>query len=217
MSENKHPLMASKPERKPKPHRKLIFLSGFKNVGKDTVAELIRDISPDPVVITSFADAVKTEIYPKLGKEYTKETDDREWRDAHRSEIIQYGEGQKMNFGQNYWVKKTLDELLTKEYARRVDYPHIVVTDARRVEELMWFKHFKLGHFDQLKPALQVYDPVMFVVHREGANLEDKDFLTHIALEYASETRMFNDMIKNYKGLKELKQQISDLYVRSLK
>lgn len=212
-----HPLLKDKAVRKPKPHRKLIFLSGYKNVGKDTVAELIKEISPDPVKIIAFADAVKTEVYPKLGKEYTKETDDREWRDAHRSSIIAYGEGQKMNFGQNYWVKKALDELLLQEYDRRVDYPHIIVTDARRTEELMWMSHFKLGHFAELVPALDIYEPKIFVVHRENAEKEDNDYLTHIALEYASETKKFDCLIKNYGDLKALKNQITNIYIKYMK
>ena len=212
-----HPLLKDKAASKPKPHRKLIFLSGYKNTGKDTVAELIKEISPDPVVIVSFADAVKSEVYPKLGKEFTKETDDRAWRDKHRSEIIQYGEGQKHNFGQNYWIKKTLDDLLLTEYPRRSDYPHIIVTDARRVEELLWYKHFKLGHYIELAPALEIYKPMMYIVHRDGADKDDSDFLTHVALEYATETRMFNKLIKNYEGTKELRQKIKNLYVNSIK
>jgi len=213
MTEQKaHPLMENKPERKAKPHRKLIFLVGFKNTGKDTVCNMIKEISPDPVIRIAFADAVKKEVYPILGKEYDPDNDDRKWRDDNRDKIIHHGESQKHEHGQYYWVKKALDEPLLKKYDRRVDYPHIIVTDCRRVEEIMWFKHFKMGHFKELIPALDIYEPLMFAVHREGAEKDDKDFLTHVAVEYAGETRVFHQLIKNYKGEKELKQQINNLY-----
>lgn len=216
MSVKKHPLIASKPERKPKPHRKLIALSGFANTGKDTIAKIIKEVSPDPVVIVSFADAVKAECYPTLGKEFDKDNDDREFKEKHRAEIIAYGEGRKHEHGMYYWVHRALDDLLLKNYDRRVDYPHIIIADCRRTEEMMWFKHFKLGHFAELKPALEVYEPIMMVVHREGAE-KDKDFLTHVALEYASETRMFHKMIKNYGTEKELKQKVLDIYATLIK
>lgn len=217
MSKKKvHPLLADKPERKPKPHRKLIFLVGFQNTGKDTVYKLLNEISPDPMVRVSFADALKAEIYPKLGKEYDPENDDRAWKDEHRAQIIQYGESQKHEHGMYYWVKRALDDLLTKKYDKRTDYPHIVVTDCRRVEEIMWFKHFKLGHFLEINDALEIYEPLMFAVHREGAE-KDKDYLTHIAIEYASETRTFHKLIKNYGTEKELNQQLKDIYVRYIR
>jgi hypothetical protein len=208
-----------KATRNKRPPRKLIFLSGFANTGKDTVFGLIKKVSPEPVVRVSLADALKTECYPIISYgevEYTgPETEDREWKDANRDEIIRYGEGQKQKHGQNYWIKRALGPELLKEYDRVADIPHIVVTDARRTEELMWFKHFKLGHNAEFVRARHMWEPVNFLVHREGAE-KDKDYLTHVALEYAAETRMFI-MIKNYKGLKELEQQIKDLYVRYIR
>lgn len=202
--------------RKQRPPRKLIFLSGFANTGKDTVFNLLSEISPEPVKRISFADALKTECYPTLGKEYDPNNDDREWKDAHRTEIIQYGEGQKMKNGQNYWLKRALDEELNKEYDREIDIPHIIVTDARRTEEIMWFKHYKIGQFEELKKARAIWEPVMFVVHREGAE-SDSDYLTHVCLEYAAETRTFLGIIKNYGTVKELTQQLKDLYVRHIR
>jgi len=205
---------AKKPKRKP---RKLIFLSGFKNTGKDTVAELLKDISIDPVEIVSFADALKSELYPKLGKEWNgNDTEDREWKESIRSEMIAYGEKQKLEHGQNYWIRRALDDLLKAEYDRAVDVPHIIVTDARRTEELMWFKHFKLGHFLELEKGFETYEPLMYVVHKDGAEA-DKDYMTHVALEYAAETRMFENIIRNNGSVKELENLLKDLYVTKLK
>ena len=121
-----------------------------------------------------------------------------------------------MEHGMYYWIKRALDEELAKTYDREMDIPHIIITDARRTEEIMWFKHFKLGHFIELEKARTIWEPVHFVVHREGAE-KDSDYLTHIALEYAAETRTFVSMIKNYGTLKDLEQQLKDLYVRYIR
>lgn len=208
---------ATKKQRSP---RKLIFLSGFSNTGKDTVFKLLEEISPEPVVRVSFADILKTECYPAISDgavEYDgPDSEDRAWKDAHREEIIRYGEGQKMKHGQYYWVKRALDDLLKKKYEKGMAIPHIIVTDARRTEEIMWMKHFKLGHFAELNEARATYEPVMFVVHREGAE-KDTDYLTHVCLEYAAETRAFIKMIKNYGTIKDLEQKLKDVYVRYIR
>ena len=209
-----------KATRSQRPPRKLIFLSGFANVGKDTVADMLTKISPEPVISISLAGALKTECYPTLGKEYDPDNDGegeaRVWKDAHRKEIIQYGEGQKMIHGQNYWIQRALDTELKKKYDREIDIPHIIITDARRTEEIMWLKHFKLNQFDELSAAREIWEPIMFMVHREGAE-EDKDYLTHVCLEYAAETRTFMSLIKNYGTLKDLDQQLKNLYVRYIR
>jgi len=209
-----------KATRKKRPPRKLIFLSGFANTGKDTVLRLLRDISTEPIVRVSFADILKEECYPIIsdGKvKYTgPESEDRKWKDAHRDEIIRYGEGKKMENGQYYWVKRALDPVMTKEYKKDMELPHIVVTDARRTEEIMWLKHYKLGHFSELEKARTTWEPIMFVVHREGAE-EDRDYLTHVCLEYAAETRAFLRLIKNYGTVKELEQHLKDVYVRDIR
>lgn len=201
-----------------KPHRKLIFLVGFANVGKDTVCQMIKDISPNPVERIAFADALKSECYPEIGGfEYDPENEDRKWKDENRDKIIQYGEGQKHKHGMYYWIKRALDNKLMRKFDRKVDYPHLVITDCRRAEEILWFKHFKLGHFEELNEARAIYDPIVFAVHREGAEVTDKDYLSHFTVEYASECRVFTHMIKNYKGLKELKQHMLDVYALHIK
>ena len=209
-----------KATRSKRPPRKLIFLSGFANTGKDTVCRLLEEISPEPIVRVSFADILKQECYPVISDgavEYNgPDTEDREWKDAHRDEIIRYGEGQKMKNGQYYWVKRALDSVLNKEYKSGLALPHIIVTDMRRTEEVMWMKHYKLGQFAELEKARAIWEPVMFVVHREGAEA-DKDYLTHVCLEYAAETRAFLSVIKNYGTVKELDQKLKDLYVRDIR
>ena len=203
-----------------RPPRKLIFLSGFANTGKDTVLRLLKEISPEPIVRVSFADILKEECYPIISDGAIKydgpDTEDREWKDAHREDIIRYGEGQKMKNGQYYWVKRALDTHLKKEYESGMDIPHIVVTDMRRTEEVMWMKHYKLGHFKELEKARSIWEPVMFVVRREGAET-DNDYRTHVCLEYAAETRAFQSMIRNFGTVKELEQKLKDLYVRDIR
>lgn len=208
----------AKSTRHKRPPRKLIFLSGFANTGKDTVLRLLKEISPEPIVRVSFADIMKTECYPALGgKPYEgPETEDREWKDANREGIIRYAEGKKLEHGQNYWTKRALDPHLKKEYDNGMKIPHIVVTDMRRTEEVMWMKHYKLGHFEELSKARSIWEPIMYVVHREGAE-KDNDYLTHVCLEYAAETRTFQSIIRNFGTVKELEQKLKDLYVRDIR
>lgn len=203
---------------KSKPFRKLIFLSGFKNTGKDSVAKILSEFSTEPVLRIAFADILKDEFYPTIGlPEVNHLNETREIKDQVRPEMIRYGESKKQENGQYYWVKRALDEALKAEYEKKADYPHIVVTDCRRVEEMMWFKHFKLGHLADVAGALKVYEPVMYVVHKTDAEKEDKDYLTHVALEYAAETRMFDRMIRNYGTYNELENAVKDLYVTKIR
>jgi hypothetical protein len=217
MTEHKiNPTSEDKANAKPKSApRKLIFLMGFADTGKDTTFELIKKTSMEPVIRVSFADALKTECYPKMKvdpKEYSVETDDRKWKDAHRDEIIRYGEGQKHIHGMYYWVQRALDPVLFRKDFSKIkasQIPHIVVTDCRRTEEVMWFKEFKMHGQPEYR---EIYDPIMFVIHREDAEKKDRDYLSHVALQYAAETRVFDKMIKNYDTVAKLEQQIKDIY-----
>jgi len=201
--------------KKKSPKRKLVFVAGFADTGKDTFYKLLKKISIEPVVRASFADALKKECYPLVSinpKEYTPETDDREWKDAHRDEIIRYGEGQKHIHGMYYWVQRALDPVLFKKdfsVLKPSEFPHIVVTDCRRTEEIMWFKEFKMYGLPEYRA---IYDPIMFVIHKKEAEKKDKDYLTHVALMYAAETRVFERMVANYGTLKQLEQTIKDIY-----
>jgi len=199
--------------KKPKPTRKLIFVMGFKNTGKNLFAEILKDISTEPVIQVAFADALKDEFYPTIGMpEINHVNETRELKESVRADIIRFGEGEKQKFGMYHWVSKALDKVLMREYLKDSETPHIVVTDCRRVEEVMWYKHFKLNHFTELEHAREIYEPIMFVIHRQGANMEDKDYMTHIALEYAAETRVFEKMIHNYGTKEELVNKMKDLY-----
>jgi hypothetical protein len=207
-------------QKKPKTRKhKLIFLVGFQDTGKDTVAEMFMKMSYGKIKRVSFADALKTECYPLMEvdpKEYSLETDDREWKDAHRAEIIKYGEGKKQEHGMNYWVERALDPHLLPENTDGYEYPDLVVTDARRTEEMMWFKKFKLNKLPKYSHLWELYELFMIAVHRQGAE-KDNDYLTHVAVEYAAETRTFNKMIKNYGTVKDLERLIKDFYAINLK
>jgi hypothetical protein len=188
---------------------------GFQNTGKDTVAEMLIKMSYGKIKRVRFADALKTECYPLMEidpKEYDPENDDREWKDAHRKEIIRYGEGQKMKHGMNYWVERALDPHLLPENVEGYEYPDLIVTDCRRTEEVMWFKKFKLNKSPKYKHLWELYEPLLIAVHREGAE-KDSDYLTHIAIEYAAETRAYHKFIKNYGSVEDLERMVKDFYV----
>jgi len=204
--------IAPEPSNNKPTKRKLIFIMGYANTGKDTFYKLLKGISREPVVRVSFADALKTECYPTLGKEYTPETDNRKWKDDHRTEIINYGEGQKHKHGMYYWIERALNPVLFRKDFSKLkpsEFPHIVVTDCRRTEEVMWFKEFKMFGEPHFRA---IYDPIIFVMHRKNAEKNDRDYLTDVALMYAAETRVFDQMIKNYETLEKLELKIKDIY-----
>jgi len=216
-------MLTSPKQKKPKTRKnRLIFVMGFKNTGKDTFAQMLIDCSYNTLKRVSFADILKTECYPLMSidpKEYSQETDDREWKDAHRDEIIRYGEGQKQKNGRNYWIERALDPYLLPDPqpTKAEGYQDVIVTDCRRVEEVMWYKGFKLDHHTKYKHLNEIYEPILFVVHREGANDADKDYLTHIALEYAAETRAFDRMVKNYGTEEDLLRMAKDIWAIRVK
>jgi len=194
--------------------RNVIFLSGFKNTGKDTVSEMINEMSYDKYDIISFADAVKKEYYDSIGIKYDKGNEDRTFKELHRTGIISYGESQKHLYGANYWIEKALDDLLFDKESER----GIIVPDCRRTEEMFWYLDFLNSSMPKYQFIRDNFIPHFFMVHREDADLEDKDFLTHIAIRVATELMYLpNRYIPNHATLDKLKVQVEEIYACRLK
>jgi len=194
--------------------RNLIFLCGFKNTGKDTVAKMINDLSYGNYDIVGFADALKKDYYASVGVEYDRDTEDRDFKEKHRPGIIQYGEGMKQEHGMYHWIETALDELIFDEKSEK----GIIVPDCRRVEEVKWMKDFMRQIHPKYQFVYEKFNPFFFAVHREGAEDEDTDYLTHIAIKIASEEMfMVNEFIPNFETLKKLKIRVEELYARRLK
>jgi hypothetical protein len=194
--------------------RNLIFLSGFKNTGKDTVANMINEMSYGAYDIISFADAVKEEYYSSVGITYDKETEDRELKEFHRPGIINHGETQKHLHGVNHWIETALDPLLFDKESKR----GIIVPDCRRVEEMFWYKDFLGNKLLKYKFIRDNFQPHFFTVHSPDADKDDKDFLTHLAIRVATELMFLsNRHIENFGSLKKLRVKVEEIYAVRLK
>ncbi len=194
--------------------RHLIFLAGFKNTGKDTVAEMINKMSYGNYDIISFADAVKKEYYESVGAVYDKAKEDREFKELHRAGIISHGESQKHLHGVNHWIEKALDgHLFDKESERG-----IIIPDCRRTEEMLWYSDFLNSRIPKYQFIRDNFEPHFFTVHRENAEYDDKDFLTHTAIRVCTELMFLsNRHISNYDGLEKLKVKVEEIYACRLK
>jgi len=190
----------------------LIFLMGFKNTGKDTVANLINELAYNSFNIVGFADALKKDYYSSVGVEYDRNTEDREFKEKHRNGIIQYGESMKHEKGMFHWIETALDPLIFSE-----DTKGIIVPDCRRAEEVHWFVDFKKGNLEKYNDVRGNFKPLFIGIHRPGAEDEDNDYLTKVAIRAATDNFVFNGFIKNDKGLKELKQSVLDFFVNAIK
>lgn len=194
--------------------RNLIFLSGFKNTGKDTVAAIINKLSYGQYDIVSLADAVKTEYYKTVGIDYDKETEDRAVKELHRPGIIRHGEAMKHANGANHWIETALDPLLFDKKSDR----GIIVPDCRRVEEMFWYQDFLKSALPKYQFIRDNFQPHFFTIHRPDADLEDKDFLTHLAIRVATELMFLgNRHIKNYGSVDKLRIQVEEIYAVRLR
>lgn len=202
---------------------KLIFLAGYKGSGKDTFANLLaQEYLKDgnrPVRIVAFADALKREVYPKYGVEFHGSlAEDREFKEKVRNDLIATGESKKHENGEYYWVAQAIfpiiDPIIAKGNAEN-ELPDIIVTDCRRVEEVMWYKHIKFGTLNN--EISKYYDTLFYIIHRVSAEDEDTDYLTRIALKYAVESRIMDKLIRNYKDVSHLEVVAKEVYAVKLK
>ena len=194
--------------------RNLIFLMGYKNTGKDTVANMIKDMSYGQYDIVGFADALKSEYYASVGVEYDRDSEDRAFKEIHRPGIIRYGEGEKQKYGMYHWIETALDKYIFDEKSSN----GIIVPDCRRVEEVLWMKDFMKRRHPKYTFVYDRFDPHFFAVHRPDAERDDHDYLTHVAVRVATEeTFMIQRLIKNYGDLKDLKVAVEEIYACRLK
>lgn len=193
--------------------RHLIFLSGFANTGKDTVANMINKLSYNKFDIVSFADNVKEEYYASVGIDYDKHNEDRELKENHRPGIIQHGESMKHQHGVNHWIESALDPFLFDKKSDR----GIIVPDCRRTEEMFWYKDFLRKGIPKYQFIRENFQPHFFTVHRDNADVEDKDFLTHIAIRVATELMFLGNRHINAPTLEKLKVKIEEIYACRIK
>lgn len=135
---------------------RLIGINGFKTSGKDTAAEFIKELTPEPVQRVAFADKLKEMAAKALGFE---PEDDRyliplmnkckegwefrihapEWPEVDywitgREYLQWFGQGAREVFGDTFWI----DQVLPADGMLKRRYPGaklIVVTDVRYPNE----------------------------------------------------------------------------------
>jgi phosphomevalonate kinase len=194
--------------------RNLIFLSGFKNTGKDTVAKMIKELSYGKYDIVGFADAIKEEYYPTVGITYNRETEDRELKEQHRHGIIRYAEHQKQVHGGHYWIERALDPFLFDKESTN----GIIIPDCRRTPEMFWYKDFLGGKLPKYQFIRENFQPHFFTIHSPDADVDDKDYLTHEAIRVATELMFLsNRHIENYGSLEKLRVKVEEIYAVRLR
>lgn len=191
-----------------KAYRNIIFLMGFKNTGKDTVAQMLNEMSYGKIKRVSFADALKKEYYSLVGVDESIDVENREFKEKHRPGIIAYGEGKKQENGPFYWIERALDEHL---FSEEEDFD-IVVTDCRRVEEVFWYADFTKGIMPKYADIREKFRPHFIAIHRPGAEKEDNDYLTQNAIRVATTIYAPDRFINNNKDLKYLKERVQEIY-----
>jgi len=189
--------------------RNLIFLIGFKNTGKDTVAKILNDFSYGKYHIVGFADALKREYYLSAGINYQRDAEDRNVKEFHRDGIIAYGEKAKQDYGKYHWIERALD---THLFEKEEDFEGVIVPDCRRVEEVHWYQDFFENKLPKYQMIRDDWNPHFLAVHREDAEIEDNDYLTHNAIRVATDNYVINRLVKNYKSVDSLKKQLEEIY-----
>lgn len=121
---------------------KLIGLTGKKQVGKDTAAEMLNEQFNNEgykYCEFAFADALKTEVSLAIGAplEVIKEQ-----KEAFRPILQWWGTDFRRNmFGRQYWVQKVFEKMgWAAKNLKEDDKAVFVIKDVRFVEELQFIK-----------------------------------------------------------------------------
>lgn len=126
---------------------KIIGITGAAMSGKDTAAQLIKDIIEETsssnevssnVVICSFASALKHEVTDALDIPIEYLTTQGEKKEAFRPLLQVWGDTQKLLHGQNYWIDKMVNAIT----AQNTTFTHLIISDVRYDFEAEWiFNH----------------------------------------------------------------------------
>lgn len=186
-------------------NKKIIGLVGYAGSGKDTIGSKIVDLCGYKRI--SFGDTLKRQmdihlrqkIYDDLIKRGTQinfddinfiNPKDRVIKEILRPYMIWFGEFIKQNNGMQFWVNKTLEEV--------VDFDKIIITDVRRENELELFYNSK-GLKKRLKEDLNgmnlnnhYKENETLLIYISQFNLKDNDTLTHSTIRTATEEWLFD-------------------------
>ena len=109
-------------------------LYGNYNVGKTYLADKFVELHSDNFVRLSFAQKVKENFVKEVEPSLTLEDlNDREIKEKHRREIINYAENMKKIKGEDVWVKIIVDEI--EEIHKTKNINNFIIDDLRFVVE----------------------------------------------------------------------------------
>jgi hypothetical protein len=187
---------------------KIIFLLGEARVGKDTVGAEFVNHGYSRV---AFADAVRLE-YSKLNNVPIEHLMNQgPEKEKHRPGIITLAERERA-IDPEVWINKAFEPFIENGVFK--PETKLVVTDMRRISEVLWY-------IERKKEAFFINHNIdfgLFHVTRKG--IEDTDHLTHYAIGYAkgysSATAyiggpLIDGTIENNVSTEELKRKVQNI------
>ncbi len=115
-----------------------ILISGRAGAGKSTLARELAKYFGEGSHVCSFATVPKMKFCRKYGVDFDRLQSDRDYKEAHRAELISYAEGKKKKYGADIWARElTLHIDLNVKYAIvddlrfTAEYEHVLETGHR--------------------------------------------------------------------------------------
>lgn len=184
----------------------IIGINGKKQSGKTTVANIIKELYPERVIILNFGDAVKESLKPIFGftndelygesKEVVNEfwgITPREMMQYFATELMRDGLSKRFdNIGSNIWVlslEKKIKEILKTERNKI-----IIIADLRFKNEYALIKK---------------YNGLTVKIYNE--NIENNEFSSHISENDLNDIS-FDYNIYNNKTIESLKEMITETF-----
>lgn len=164
----------------------ICFLLGLAGSGKDTVGNFFVKKGYTRI---AFADAAKRDYALFAGADYEKLQHDREYKEMHRSRLIEYAESFRHK-DPNYWINKAFEPFIDKDTNQFKPGLKLVITDCRRVSEIDWILNLK-KYINTINKEASCVNSVLRhyvdvkLVEINNPSVEDRDCLTHYAIGYA--------------------------------
>jgi phosphomevalonate kinase len=117
----------------------VVLISGRRGSGKDYFAEHLQKLLAPGCERRAFADAVKVKAAEQLRLDYKRLMEDRDYKEAHRAQLIEFAESKKMWLGNDYWAQQLLvapiaaDYLVVSDWRFEAEYEAIKNTAGVRV------------------------------------------------------------------------------------
>jgi phosphomevalonate kinase len=117
----------------------VVLISGRRGSGKDYFAEHLQRLLAPGCERRAFADAVKVAAAKEFGWDYQQLMTDRDYKEKHRAQLIEFAETKKMWLGNGYWAQQLLvapiaaDYLVVSDWRFEAEYEAMRSTPGVRV------------------------------------------------------------------------------------